>query len=429
MNLEAITAEFNSYVQFCRDAVDSLGENQNLQGSIALAIPFRQEMLNKGLIRNNARDIDIIIAKRQELIDVKVNHTKRVVNDILRVAKKIGMDVDFRIVLEVTARLHDIGRFEYATWNTAYGENYTDQENKRKLFTSSKYRELLEPLNVKNHSEAGFELIMHKGKIKSLLAKKEFAKVISVAILHHQDSVLKGEFSPEVNKLDDKLLHANLSDLLNKATSFNEAEVQLYAVLTQLIKDVDCLDILYQHLTGEFPVLRPVTSFNKNIRNREGQVIQTRSLEEFAKTWGFTKEEVAEFNGLTLEEAESKDVLRLPLYNERTKKLLINPSKLVMPEDLKEKFFNLERIDLQEINKRSDWNPIIGMWWRLLQFLGNISFTSNLEVVKENGLLDKIYELFPDEVKSNVKEAFDFAKEKLLNGRGTEIYTISPFTK
>ena len=100
-----------------------------------------------------------------------------------------------------------------------------------------------------------------------------------------------------------------------------------------------------------------------------------------------------------------------------------------MPSDLKEKFFNLERIDLQEINKRLDYNPIVGMWWRLLQFLGNINFTSNLEVIKESGLLDQIYDEFPDEVKPNVKEAFDFAKEYLLTNRGNEIYAKNVFKK
>ena len=423
MNLEAITKEFEEYVRFCQDAVASLGENPELQGVVpGVTSVMRNEMLGKGLILPNARDIDVLIAKRQELIDVKINHTKRVVDDVMRVAAKIGMKVDFRRILEVVARLHDIGRFEYATWNTAYGENYTDQESKRKHF-GGKFAELLEPLAVKNHSEAGFELLMHKGKIKSLLDKPRFAKVISMAVLHHQDSVLKGEFSPTVNSLDSKILNSNVNDLLLNASTFNEAEIQIYAVLTQLIKDVDCLDILYQHLTGEYPVIRPSANFNKNIRNREGVVIETRTLAEFAKEWGFTSEEVAKFNNLTVEEAEKKDSLSLPLYDYQNKKWLIDPAKLVMPVDLKEKFFNLERIDLQEINKRKDWNPVVGMWWRLLQFLGNISFTSNLEVVKENGLLDKIYEMYPEEVRPYVKEAFDFAKEKLLSGRGNDIYT------
>ena len=425
MNLEAIVQEFEEYVKFCQDAVSSLGEDPALDGKIKIVTPItRDEMISKGLVLPNARDIDVLIAKRQELINVKINHTKRVVDDIMRIASKIGFNVDFERVLKIAALLHDIGRFEYATWNTMYGEDYNNQLEKRKHF-KGKYAELLEPLAVKNHSEAGFELLMHKGKIKSLLDKPAFARVISTAVLHHQDSVLKGEFSPTVNRLDDKLLNSNLEDLLKDTTTFNPAEVQIYAVLTQLIKDVDCLDILYQHLTGEFPVIRPSTSFNKDIRNREGIVIEERTLEEFASRWGFTPEEVANFNNLTIEEARKKATLYLPLYDYQNKKWLIDPSKLVMPEDLKEKFFKLDRIDLQEINKRLDWNPIVGMWWRLLQFLRNINFTSNLKVIKENGLLDKIYEKFPVEARENVVEAFNFANEKLLNNRGEDIYTNS----
>ncbi len=431
MSIEPVIVEleFHDYVRFCRDAVASLGDNPELQGSIpGVTAGMRKELLAKGKIFSSARDVDVLMAKRQELIDVKVNHTERVVNDILSVASKIGLKVDFQRVLEIVARLHDIGRFEYATWNTAYGEQYGNQTEKRKYFRG-KYAELLEPLAVKNHSEAGFELLMKKGKIRSLIARPKFAKVIGTAILHHQDSVLKGEFSPEVNRIDDKLLHSNIEDLLRDVSTFNEAEVQVYAVLTQLIKDVDCLDILYQHLTGEFPVIRPSTNFIKNIKNRDGEVIEKRSLKEFAEMWGFTPEEVAKFNNMTVEEAETKDVLALPLYDYDKDEWIMDPSKLYMPEDLKKRFFNLERVDLQEINKRADWNPVVGMWWRLFQFLGNINFTSNLEVVKENDLLDRIYEEFPDEVKPAVKEAFDFAKEKLLNGRGTEIYARSPFKK
>lgn len=429
MDTVTIQLEFYEYVRFCRDAIISLKKHPELQGTISgVTEGMRKELMAKGKISSNARDIDVLVAKRRDLIRAKIIHTERVVDDILNVAERIGMKVDFQKVLEVTARLHDIGRFEYATWNNTYGDDYNNQESRRKYF-KGKYAELLEPLAVKNHSEAGFELLMKKGKVKSLTSTPRFAKVIGMAVLHHQDAVLTGEFNPNVNSLDEKLLNSNLDDILKDTETFTEAEVQVYAVLTQLIKDVDCIDILYQRITGEYPVIRPSTYFNKNIRDREGRVIFRRTLKEFATGWGFTPEEVARFNNMTLKEAEEKDRLFLPLYDYENKRWLIDPSKLKMPADLKEKFFNLERIDLQEINKRADWNPIIVMWWTLLQFLGNISFTSNLEVIEENGLLDKIYEMYPEEAKPQVEAAFSFAKEKLLHGRGTEIYAKSPFTR
>ncbi len=421
MDLEKITEEFYEYVQFCKDAIESLRESPLLQGEIKEVSSFKAEMIFKGLDQNT-KDVEVLIAKRNELIAIKVNHTRRVINDILKVAEKIGLKADFKKVLEITAMLHDLGRFEYATWNNSFGENYSSQILSRMYFTGDRFEELLRPMSVRNHSEAGFELIMHRGKIKSLLDNYEFAKVIGQAILHHQDHILEGEFAVSKNRLDEKLMHANLSELLQKTTAFNEAEVQIYAVLTQLIKDVDCLDILYQHLTGEYPVIRPVVYFNKDIRDKNGNVIGRNSLSTFASDYGFTVEQVAEFNGLTKEEAEKKEKLALPTYDLETKKFIIDPSKFVMPEDLKEKFFRLERMDLQELNKRLDYNPVVSRWWELLQFLGNIHFTSNLEVIRESGLLDQVYNEFPEEIKPNVKEAYDFAKEYLLKNRGSEIY-------
>ena len=425
---EQITDQFSDYVEFCRNAIQSLGYVPELQGKIA--------GVTDAMRGKNLRDIDAIIATRDKLIDIKVDHTRRVVDDIMRVAEKIGFNADFRKVLEVTALLHDIGRFEYATWNNQYGEfyankgdptSYSDQEAAKQYF-SGDFAGLREILRFKGHAQAG-DYLLEKGTIKSLLLYQGLAKVVRQAVLHHQDSKLTGTFDVNANRIDDRLLNMNINDVLFKASGFNEAEEQISAVLTQLIKDVDCLDILYQHVTGEFPVIRPAAPFNKDLRDISGKVIEKRSVAEFAKQWGFSPEEVIKYNKLTPEQAEEKAQLTLQLYDYANQKWLIDPSKLVMPQDLQEKFFNLERIDLQEINKRYDWNPIVGMWWRLLQFLGNISLTSNLEVVKENDLLEKIYATYPEEAKPAVAEAFKFAKEKLLNGRGNDIYTTNPFTK
>lgn len=421
MNNKQIEQEFNEYVLWCREAIKSLIENPRLKDTTILgASPIKKELSARGLITPDVTDIEAISAKRQELIDVKVNHTARVVEDIIRVSNKIGLSVDFKRIIEVVARLHDIGRFEYATWNDAYGEQYRDQ-SKRLMYEGTPYQELMTPLNVKNHSEAGFELLTKKGKKKALAENKRFLKVISHAILHHQDSNLVGELNPSNNRIDESIIGRDVSSILTENDTFNEAETRIYAILTQLIKDVDCIDILYQHLTGEFPVLRPVTRFNKALRSRDGkEVIEMMTLEEFANRWGFSVEEVLEFNGMTREQAESALQLDLP-----TRK--IDPSLLVMPEDLKMRFFNLEQIDLQEINKRYDYNPIVGMWWRLLQFLGTLNFTANLSVIKENELLDKILAQYPPEYHPNIKEAFDFAKRYLLEGRGNNIYAQNPF--
>ena len=420
MENNRIENEFNNYVAWCREAIKSLTENPKLKNITMSGAPsIKKELIDRGLVSPNISDAEAIANKRQELIDIKVNHTSRVVEDILRVSQKIGLSVDFKKIVEVVARLHDIGRFEYAVWNDAYGEKYIDQSG-RNIYEGTEFAEFATPIEAKNHSEAGVHLLKN-GKIPTLNENPEIAKVVIEAVRHHQDAVMSGELNPNQNRIDERLISGDILSLLTASNGFNEAETQIYAVLTQLIKDVDCIDILYQHLTGEFPVLRPVTRFNKALRSRDGkEVLEMMPLEIFAKKWGFSVEEVLEFNGMTREQAEASLQLDLP-----TRK--IDSTLLVMPDDLKEKFFNLERIDLQEINKRYDYNPIVGMWWRLLQFLGQLSFTSNLSVIKENELLDKIYQQYPPEYHANLSEAFEFAKRYLLEGRGNDIYAESPF--
>ncbi len=424
MDTKKVKEEFDAYVDWCRRAISSLVTDPTLKGkSIPGAKPVRKEMISRGLIPINATNLEAISKKRQELIDIKVSHTNRVVESILSVSEKIGLNVDFKKIVEIVGRLHDLGRFEYATWNNAYGESYVDQSERILYANSKEFKELSEPINAKSHAEVGYQILFNKGKINVFGLEPKYAKVIGMAVLHHQDRQLEGEFCPSVNAIDENLINADINNLLTDAKGFNEAETQIYAVLTQLIKDVDCIDILYQHLTGEFPVLRPITRFNKVLRSIDKKtVLGNLTLEEFASRWGFTVEEVLEYNGMTREEADKAIGLDLPTSQ-------IDPALLVMPDDLKERFFNLERLDLQEINKRYDFNPIVGMWWRLLQFLSQISFTSNLEVIKEQELLDKILMKFPAEYRSNVQEAFDFAKRYLLEGRGSEIYTTNPLKK
>lgn len=423
-NLEKIKNELDYYIKFCREAIDSLGTSELADARITSSTPLREPLEKRGLIRPGARDIDVIMAQRQDLIDVKVNHTKRVVEDILTMAQKIGVNVNFKEVLHCAALLHDIGRFEYAVWNDAYGEVGYKSQQERRIGFGGKFAVFGENLPVENHAKAGEYLLKERQIIETLSKQPEYFKLIVQAVSHHQDAVLEGA----TNHFDERLINTPLEDLITRESTFNEAEKSIYVTMTQLLKDIDCIDILYQHLTGEFPVIRPTVTFNKNVKDRSGKtVVEKHSLEDFAAYWGFTPAYVAEYNGLTLEEAEQKDNLRLPVYDAETKKLFISPEKLVMPADLQEKFFNLERLDLQEINKRFDWNPIVGMWWRLLHFLGNVSFSANIAIIQERNLLDQILALYPEELKPNVIKAFEFAKENLLGNRGNDIYTNKVF--
>ena len=95
-------------------------------------------------------------------------------------------------------------------------------------------------------------------------------------------------------------------------------------------------------------------------------------------------------------------------------KLLIDLRKLSVPQDIKDKFYNNDDIDLKGIRARRDWTFINGMWWRLNHFLNNITFLTNLEMVEQKEVLEQIYATYPDEYKPLVFPAFEFAKEQLV---------------
>ena len=93
----------------------------------------------------------------------------------------------------------------------------------------------------------------------------------------------------------------------------------------------------------------------------------------------------------------------------------VDLNKLVVPSDIKDSFFQNKDLDLKKLQNREDYSFIVGMWWRLNHFLNDINFVANLEILKENNTLEKIYNEFPLRYKFLVTEAFDFAKEEILD--------------
>ena len=93
----------------------------------------------------------------------------------------------------------------------------------------------------------------------------------------------------------------------------------------------------------------------------------------------------------------------------------VDLNKLIVPSDIKDSFFQNKDLDLKKLQNREDYSFIVGMWWRLNHFLNDINFVANLEILKENNTLEKIYNEFPLRYKFLVTEAFDFAKEEILD--------------
>ena len=360
---------FNKYILDCKKILDDLifSEEEEKQGYY-----IYQNLLKSNLVDDLMSVSDAIKKHRLKMIDVKQNHTFRVVDDANKVCEKIGVCDEFVALAKLSALFHDIARFPQAvTSNTFF-------DRECKLFDGL------------SHAEYGYKMLYENKMIENYNIPKEYYYAIALAVFNHQkNSILRIPFD-NINDLNPKILTGNVS-LTNE-------EFILISTLIQLIRDVDKIDILYQHITGDYPVINP------SIKCR----INSRNLDEICKKYNIDKKVVKEYNNLTSDDISNLTVINIPSS-------YIDLYTLIVPDDIKELFFKNENIDLKELQKRDDYTFIVGMWWRLNHFLNDINFVANLEILRESNALDKIYNEFPLRYRFLVTDAFEFAKKEILD--------------
>lgn len=365
---------FYKYVESCRQKIkDLLFDNNEIKsGSVIM-----KELVNEGKIDNYTTVSDAIKIHRNNLIDIKLNHTMRIVNNVNKIAQKLNLNIDFVQVLKLSALLHDIARFPQAV----NSNSFLDRECR--IF------------NGDSHAEYGYKMLYINNMFGYFDIDKKYRFALASAVRYHQIPVVTGDLALTFNntsQLNTEKLTGN--------ENLNECEKVIVAALVQMVKDVDMLDILYQHITGEFPVIK--SSIKVNLRGE--------TIDSISNKFGMAKEGILSYNGLDDNKLVNVSSINIPVSN-------IDLKKLEVPIDIKNKFFNNEYIDLKELQNRRDYTFIAGMWWRLNHFLNNINFVSNLEILEENRLLEKIYNMYPDEYKFLVKDAFEYAHDELLSKR------------
>lgn len=360
---------FEKYILDCKKVLNALtlSDEELKQGYY-----IYQNLLKSNL---NFDDISVgnaIKMHRLKMINVKQNHTFRVVEDANKVCEKIGVCDEFVALVKLSALFHDIARFPQAvTSNTFFDKDCI-------LF------------NGLSHAEYGYKMLYEDEMIKEYNIPKEYCYAIALAVLNHQrNNVLQISFN-SIDELDPKLLTGNVS--------LNNEELTLVSTLVQLIRDVDKIDILYQHITGEYPVINPSIKCKVN----------GRTLDEICKKYNVDKKVVKEYNDLISDDISNIKIINIPSS-------YIDLRTLIVPRDIRQSFFRNEIVDLKELQKRDDYTFIVGMWWRLSHFLNDINFVANLEILKENGTLDKIYNEFPLRYRFLVTEAFEFAESEILD--------------
>ena len=102
-------------------------------------------------------------------------------NDILSIIKladKLKVNVDFAKLLKIAALIHDIGRFEQATWNNSFSDKcYEEMGNSA----------------IKNHSHAGYHILLDEHEMDNFDIPFQYQYATLAVVNHHSDNILHYE--------------------------------------------------------------------------------------------------------------------------------------------------------------------------------------------------------------------------------------------
>ena len=133
MNYNETNQAFNNYIEECKNKIintffkDDVDFNQVAPDIIMNnpETPFETKENRKNRL---------IQTHRLEMIKLKLNHTMRMISEIIKTNDFLGLKFDFKTVLKIAILYHDIGRFDQATWTGDYRD--TEYKNRGKVFTN-----------------------------------------------------------------------------------------------------------------------------------------------------------------------------------------------------------------------------------------------------------------------------------------------------
>ena len=265
------------YIEYCRDIIRT-----QVYSEIAKerwAAPYPTE--------------DAIRTRQLAMIDEKIDHTMRMVAQMLDVSDALNLKINFQQIFESALLVHDIGRFDQATWAVSFPDrdNYSIPVGG---FTSARAeRWQKNPLSV-NHAEAG-EIILAERGYRELIVPDRFIPVISNVVLFHQrkDADMPKHYALQIGKdYSAKQINAMFETNIETRATRNFLE----SLLLQLVRDLDKLDIVYNRAYGPTPPVPEYYFFNRG----------NHTLESFSKYWGVSPEDILTWNNLN-NESEFKE--------------------------------------------------------------------------------------------------------------------------
>lgn len=362
---------------------------------------FMQKLSNQSIYRNKS-DIEIYKADYDRIDKITGEHVQRGVDDIEKVFQNMGLGDDYVSLAKVAHELHDIARRpQYIeTGTTVDGDSYDRDVLKMRNLKRSL------PAEIVNHATHGSYLLKN-GLFDFLDVPVPYREIIYNSVKYHSNNKLPINLDVMV---PDSLFDGRSLDTVIYEPAYYTNLIRLY---TQTVKSVDNFDLNNKVLLGAIPI----------VRERFGlDVLEGDKLEDFAKRWGVSEKCLRDYNALASNSSLKPGQIIFIPTNEVPREKLVIPSEYM--EMLKNDTFPDK---IKTLQLRKDYTFLTAQVWRL-SLLRNINFKSLLQIVEDEKMLDRMLNLYPNDLKEIMKEAFQYADENIvkpgLENNDSKIYTL-----
>ena len=344
----------------------------------------------------NKSDInaDEEIAKFREnvlsLVNNKVEHTKRGVCDIEELFKLFpSLSYDYVDLAKTVELFHDIGRFMQAieTGTHVDGDSYNVQRHNERGFSYP-----ITEQGITDHGRHGAHLLVNGGLLNQSKIPYEYWEVIYNVVKYHMNGNGK---TFDITPMNDDMFNGLSTKEVATEKALRDKFLTLYF---QTVKAVDDFDLHNKILNGEIPILGRKT-FGLDVNGGD-------SVAKLANRWGIAEEQLRETNKLeSNEELETGAIVRID-------PLLVPQEKFQIADDYADMYYtDTLGTNLPALQNRNDYTFLNAQIFRL-STLRNISFLPILQNILDSGMLDKMFELYPDKYKPIMEPFFDYAKKE-----------------
>lgn len=314
-------------------------------------------------------------------MDIKIAHSYRVISNMESILSKLPLSGDYIDLGKAVGIFHDLGRFRQMLETGTYSD-------------ASSFERMI---GINDHGDYGVHILFNEKLIEKSQIDLKYYIVLYKTIKYHGKAMLPDYLNYRLDKNDRIFDKKTIEDFLNSCKNCQINYLKFLSLYVHAIRDADKVDIYDQHLTHEFPIVRPYFYYGP----------RGDSIAKIASDWGISESEIKTYNNLESNDLSKMNLIKIPVSN-------IDNSKLAIPSKLIKQFTDGSVPDFKELVKQRWYNFITAAVVRL-NFLRDINFTSTLVRLQEKQILERIYNLYPDKYKPLVEEIFTFAQRELID--------------